>query len=236
MKLSVIIPVYNERGTVLEVLERVRAVEIDKEIIVVDNCSTDGTRELLEQVDAPGVRTIFQPANMQKGNSVKKGIAAAEGEFLVVQDADLEYDPHDHVPMLAEAEKQEVLAVFGSRILGAKQRGEKLPSTSHSVGREAITAFFRLLYGSSMTDMATCYKMMRTDVARRLDLHCDGFDLDFETACKLTRLARREGKVIAEVPIYYSPRTAEEGKKIGWRDGLTALRAIARHRFWAPSA
>jgi dolichol-phosphate mannosyltransferase len=235
MKLSVIIPVYNERGTVLEVLDRVRAVDIDKEVIIVDNCSTDGTRELLEDLELPGVSVIFQTANMQKGNSVKKGIAAAAGEFMVVQDADLEYDPQDHVPMLAEAEKDDVLAVFGSRLLGAKRRDDKLPSTVHSVGREGITTFFRLLYGSSLSDIATCYKMMRTKVARSLDLQCDGFDLDFEIACKVTRLAGRQGKRIAEVPIFYSPRSVAEGKKIGWRDGLTATRAIARFRFWPPS-
>jgi len=113
MELSVIMPVYNERGTVREVLDHVLAVPIDKEVIVVDNCSTDGTRELLERLDLPGVRVIFQTANMQKGNSVKKGIAAATGEFLVVQDADLEYDPQDHVAMLAEAEKDDVVGVFG---------------------------------------------------------------------------------------------------------------------------
>jgi dolichol-phosphate mannosyltransferase len=234
MKLSVIMPVYNERGTVLQMLDRVQAVDIDKQVIVVDNRSTDGTRELLENVDAPGVRVIFQQANMQKGNSVKKGIAAAEGEFVVVQDADLEYDPQDHVAMLAQAEQEGVIAVFGSRILGAAQRGEKLPSTVHSFGREVITVFFRGLYRSSLTDIATCYKMMRTDVARSLDLRCDGFDLDFEIACKLARLAARQGKRVAEVPIYYSPRTTEEGKKIGWRDGLTAIRAIARFRGWSP--
>lgn len=234
MKLSVIIPVYNERGTVLEVLDRVRTVDIDKEIIIVDNYSTDGTRELLEELELPGVRVILQTANMQKGNSVKKGIAAAAGEFMVVQDADLEYDPQDHVAMLAEAEKDDVVAVFGSRVLGAREREEKLPSTVHSVGREGITTFFRLLYGSSLTDIATCYKMMRTEVVRGLDLRCDGFDLDFEIACKATRLAAQENKRITEVPIFYSPRTTAEGKKIGWRDGLTALRAIARFRFWSP--
>ena len=234
MKLSVIMPVYNEQGTVLEVLDRVRAVEIDKEIIIIDNCSTDGTRDLLERVDSPGVSVIFQTANMQKGNSVKRGIAAARGEFLVVQDADLEYDPQDHLPMLAEAHKPDVLAVFGSRLLGAKQRGEELPSTVHSIGREGITTFFRVLYRSSLTDIATCYKMMSTSVARTLELQCDGFDLDFEIACKLARLAARESKRVAEVPISYSPRTIEEGKKIGWRDGLTAVRALAKFRFWSP--
>jgi glycosyltransferase involved in cell wall biosynthesis len=213
----------------------VRAVPIDKEIIIVDNCSTDGTRELLGKLDWPGVRVIFQAANMQKGNSVKKGIAAAEGEFLVVQDADLEYDPQDHVLMLAEAEKDDVVAVLGSRPLGAEARGEKLPSTMFSVGRNWITGYFRLLYRSRLTDIATCYKMMRTEVARSLDLRRDGFDLDFEIACKLTRLAGLTGKRIAEVPIYYAPRSVAEGKKIRWRDGLSAVAAITQFRTWTPA-
>jgi len=235
MKLSVIMPVYNERGTVLDVLERVQAVEIDKEIIIVDNCSTDGTRELLAGLGLPGTRVIFQPANLQKGNSVKRGIAAAQGEFVVVQDADLEYDPHDHVAMLAEAAKDDVIAVLGSRPLGAQVDGRPLPSTVFSVGRNWITGYFRLLYGSRLTDIATCYKMMRTEVARGLDLRRDGFDLDFEIACKLTRLAARTGKRIAEVPIRYSPRTVAEGKKINWRDGLRALGAITQFRTWTPA-
>ncbi|MBM3472485.1 MAG: glycosyltransferase family 2 protein [Armatimonadetes bacterium] len=235
MKLSVIMPVYNERGTVLEVLGRVREVPIDKQIIIVDNCSTDGTRELLQKLDLPGVRVVFQATNMQKGNSVKKGIAAAEGEYLVVQDADLEYDPQDHVPMLAEAERDDVVAVLGSRPLGAEARGEKLPSTMFSVGRNWITGYFRLLYGSRLTDIATCYKMMRTEVARSLDLRRNGFDLDFEIACKLTRLAGLTGKRIAEVPIYYAPRSVAEGKKIRWRDGLSALAAITQFRTWTPA-
>ena len=228
-------PVYNERGTVREVLDRVLDVPIDREVIIVDNCSTDGTRELLEELDLPGVRVIFQTANMQKGNSVKKGIAAATGEFLVVQDADLEYDPQDHVAMLAEAEKDDVVGVFGSRPLGAEARGQKLPSTVFSVGRNWITGYFRLLYGSRLTDIATCYKMMRTEVARSLDLQRDGFDLDFEIACKLTRLAALTGKRLVEAPIYYNPRSVAEGKKIRWRDGLTALAAITQFRTWTPA-
>jgi dolichol-phosphate mannosyltransferase len=228
-------PVYNERGTVLDVLSRVRAVPIEKGIIIVDNCSTDGTRELLENLDLPNVRVMLQAANMQKGNSVKRGIAAAQGEFVVVQDADLEYDPQDHVAMLAEAEKSDVVGVFGSRPLGAKARGSQLPSTVFSVGRNWITGYFRLLYGSRLTDIATCYKMMRTEVARSLDLRCDGFDLDFEIACKLTRLAKLSGKRLAEVPVYYAPRSVAEGKKIRWRDGLAAVAAITQFRTWTPA-
>jgi len=235
MKLSVIMPVYNERSTVLEVLDRVRAVPVEKEVIIVDNLSTDGTRELLEQLELPQVRVVFQAANMRKGNSVKRGIAAAAGEFLVIQDADLEYDPQDHVALLAAAEADDVVAAFGSRPLGAEARGTRLPSTVFGIGRSWITSYFRLLYGSRLTDIATCYKLMRTEVARSLDLQRDGFDLDFEIACKLTRLARLTGKRLAEVPIFYAPRTVAQGKKIRWQDGLPALSAITQCRTWRPA-
>jgi dolichol-phosphate mannosyltransferase len=234
MELSVILPVYNEKGTVLEILERVRAVPIDKEIIIVDNCSTDGTRELIQEVRQPEVRVILQPANMQKGNSVKRGIGEARGEFMVIQDADLEYDPQDHVPMLAEVKRDGVLAALGSRILGARECGERLPTSVFSLGRGLLTRAFRLLYGVALTDIATCYKMMRTEVARSLQLQSDGFDLDFEIAGKLARLAKRRGLRIAEVPIHYAPRTVAEGKKITWRDGFTSLGAIWRYRGWEP--
>jgi glycosyltransferase involved in cell wall biosynthesis len=234
MKLSVIMPVYNERNTVLEVLDRVRAVPVDKEIIIVDNCSTDGTRELLQGISSPETRLILQPQNLQKGNSVKKGLAGAQGEFVVVQDADLEYDPQDHLALLAAAEQDDVAAAFGSRPLGAQARGEALASGVFSFGRNALTAYFRLLYGSRLTDIATCYKLMRLATARRLDLVCDGFDLDFEIACKVTRLAAHTGQRVAEVPIFYRPRSVAEGKKINWRDGITALRAITRFRGWRP--
>jgi len=234
MELSVIVPVYNERGTILELLDRVRAVAVEKEIIVIDNRSTDGTREIVQAIEYPEVRVILQTANKQKGNSVKRGIAEARGEFMVIQDADLEYDPQDHVPMLAEARRDDVLAAFGSRMLGAQQRGQNLPTTVFSLGRGVLNRIFHLLYGSKLTDIATCYKMMRTSVARSLDLRCDGFDLDCEIASKLARLAARRGQRIAEVPIGYTPRTVHEGKKITWRDGLTSLAAIWRYRSWQP--
>jgi dolichol-phosphate mannosyltransferase len=231
MKLSVVMPVYNERDTVVEVVERVRAVPVEKEIIVVDNDSTDGTRELIQAITYPEVRTILQPRNLMKGNSVKKGIAAAEGEYLIIQDADLEYDPGDYEALLSEVHKAEVLAVLGSRTLGAAERGERLPRSAFSLGREVLTSYFNLLFGARLTDIATCYKLAPTALFKDLRLKSDGFDLDFELAAKFVRRARQEGKTVSEVPISYHPRTTEQGKKIRWWDGVTSLIAITRYRF-----
>ena len=230
MKLSVVMPVYNERGTVLEVVEQVRAVPIEKEIIIVDNDSTDGTRELIQTIKHPEVRIILQPRNLMKGNSVKKGIAAAQGDYLIIQDADLEYDPRDYEALLAEAEKEEVLAVLGSRTLGAAQRGETLPRSAFSLGRDVLTAYFNLLFGVRLTDIATCYKLAPTALFQDLKLKSDGFDLDFELSAKFVRRAREQGKTVSEVPISYHPRTTEEGKKIRWWDGVASLGAITKYR------
>ena len=231
MKLSVVMPVYNERETVLEVVEQVRAVPVDKEIIIIDNCSTDGTRELIQGIRHPEVRIILQPRNLMKGNSVKRGIAAAEGEYLIIQDADLEYDPADYEALLAEAERDGVLAALGSRILGAAQAGETLPKSAFSLGREFLTRYFNVLFGAKLTDIATCYKLAPTAVFRDLKLKSDGFDLDFELTAKFLRRARAQGKVVSEVPISYHPRTTAEGKKIRWWDGVSSLVAITKYRF-----
>jgi|LSQX01.1.fsa_nt_gb dolichol-phosphate mannosyltransferase len=231
MELSVVIPVYNEVATIEQVVQRVLALPLSKELIIVDNCSTDGTRELIQQLDNPQIRVLLQEHNMMKGNSVRRGIAAAVGTYLVIQDGDLEYDPNDLLPMLEKCRQPNVLAVFGSRVTGARQRGQKLPTSSFSVGRELINRVFRLLYSSRLTDVATCYKMAATETFRSLNLRCNSFDLDFELAAKLSRLAKRRGMKVVEVPIAYFPRSVEEGKKIRWRDGLHALWTLWWCRF-----
>ncbi|NSW57642.1 MAG: glycosyltransferase family 2 protein [Armatimonadetes bacterium] len=232
MELSVVIPAYNEIATIDEIVSRVRAVDVPKEIILVDNCSTDGTRERIQELASqPGIRAILQERNMRKGNSVKRGIAAAQGEFIIIQDADLEYDPQDYLVLLEAARKPETFAVIGSRIRGMKARGEKLPPGAFSLGREAINAFFRILFWSGLTDIASCYKLARREVFQGLNLRSNSFDLDFEIAAKFVKGARRSGKRVAEIPIRYSPRTIREGKKIGWRDGFAALWTILKFRF-----
>ena len=229
--LSIIIPVYNERDTFLTIVQRVQQLPVEKEIIVIDDCSTDGTRELVQDLEGDNLRIILQPRNLRKGNSVKKGIQAAQGEYVVIQDADLEYDPEDLMALLEVAQQSGVAAVLGSRLLGAQQRGEALPSSIFSWGRDALTLLYRLLYRSHLTDIATCYKMAPTALLQSLELRCDGFDLDFELVAKLTKMAQRHRLRVVEVPISYKPRTVSEGKKLRWTDGLTALWALIKYRF-----
>lgn len=231
LQLTIIMPVYNERPTVLEILERVRALPIEKEIIIVDNCSNDGTRELLQQLSYRDVNVVLQPRNMMKGNSVKRGITLARGRYVVVQDGDLEYEPNDLVKMLEIVKSDTVLAVFGSRILGAREMGKPIPRSLHRVGGDFINWIFHVLYQSSLTDVASCYKMTASKTLQGMHLRSEGFDLDYETAAKLQLLARKRGLKIVEMPINYSPRTVAEGKKINWRDGLQALSTIVRCRW-----
>ncbi len=234
MDLTVIVPVYNEIATVQEAVERVMAVPIDKEVIIVDNCSTDGTRELVQSFDDPRIRVILQERNMKKGNSVRRGIAVAQGDYLVIQDGDLEYNPQDFVQMIGVCRQPDVLAVLGSRIKGARERNETLPASSYSVGREFINGVFRVLYSSNLTDVATCYKMSARETYQSLDLRRDSFDLDFEIAAKFQLLARRRDQRVAEVSIAYHPRSVEEGKKIRWQDGIAAISTLLACRFAEP--
>ncbi len=229
--LSIIIPVYNEKHTVCTIIDRVRELPIETELIVVDDKSTDGTREIIQELDYANLQVILQPRNRRKGECVKKGIRAARGEYTVIQDADLEYDPQDLIKLFERVQQPAVLAVFGSRLLGAAQQQRKLPVSTFSLGRNVLNAWYRLLYGSDLTDIATCYKMAPTAVLQALNLRCEGFDLDFELAAKLTKLARQRGEQVVEVPISYHPRTVAEGKKIRWQDGIRALWALTRFRF-----
>ncbi len=231
--LTIIMPVYNELSTVGEILRRVRELPVDKEIIIVDNCSTDGTRELVQGFSYHDVRVILQPRNMMKGNSVKRGIAAARGRFIVVQDGDLEYDPQDLLALLAAVQEERVVAAFGSRILGAQVNNRPLPRSVHRIGAGVINAFFHVLYQSSLTDIASCYKMAAKETLQNLHLRCNGFDLDYEIAAKLQRFAWQRHKTIIELPITYNPRSVSEGKKINWRDGLHAVLTLCRCRWGA---
>lgn len=228
MKLSIIICSYNERSSILSVLDRVLQVDLEpgweKEVILVDNASTDGTQDLLRSVQAPNVKTIIHPRNLGKGASIRTGIAHATGEYAVIQDADFEYDPADLARLLHTAIEHDADAVFGSRVLGG-QRSYKYATAYWGV--RALTLATNLVCGSRLTDVAVATKMGRTAVLQSLNLSGENFDLDFELPVKLLRA----GHQILEVPISYRPRTYEEGKKIKPLDGLRAFWVILRVRF-----
>jgi len=224
-RLSVVVPVFNEQATLAELLSRVeRAEPADKEIVVVDDCSTDGCRELLAAYEArPGYRVLYQERNAGKGAAVRRGFAAATGRAVVVQDADLEYDPAEYLRLLAPIEAGLADAVFGSRFLGGPHR---VLMFWHYLGNRLLTAVSNALTNLNLTDMETGYKAVRREVLAKLRLRSDRFGFEPEITAKLARAGAR----IYEVPISYHGRTYAEGKKITWRDGLAALYWIVRYR------
>jgi len=226
-KLSIITCAYNERQTILSVLDRIHAVDLgawEKEMIVVDNCSTDGTRELLQQLKWPDVRVIFQPRNMGKGTSIRTGFAAATGDYGVIQDADFEYDPEELPLLLKAVEETGAPVVFGSRTLGGRAIYKYL---QNYLGVRGLTLFTNLLFGGRLTDVAVGTKLIRCDVFRSLGLRGTGFDLDFELPAMILKQRQR----VAEVAVSYHPRTAAEGKKINPLDGLRAAWILLQVRF-----
>jgi dolichol-phosphate mannosyltransferase len=227
LKLSVIICCYNEKDTIADVIGRTQAVDLGpgwaREIIVVDNFSTDGTREILQPIDDPEIRVIFHERNMGKGMSIRTGIAHMTGDYMLIQDADSEYDPAEHVRFCQKAAETNAAAVFGSRVLGGDVKYEY----AHAyLGVRLLTAVTNLLFGGNLTDVATATKMVRADVVKSLNLTTTDFNLDFELPNKIL-LA---GHDILEIPISYNPRTYAEGKKITSRDGIKALLVMLRDR------
>lgn len=226
MKLSIVIPVRNERETVTALIERVRAVDcgMPKEIIVVDGASTDGTREaLLALGEAPDLVLVLEDAARGKGRAVRTGFARASGDIVMVQDADLELDPREIPALLAPMIEGRTQAVFGSRFKGRGRGGTPLVGYAGNFG---LTMAVNALFLARLTDILTCYKVLRVEVARALDLRCDGFDLDAEITCRLLR----DGYEIIEVPVTYTPRGVDEGKKLSPAVGWSVLRAIVRTR------
>jgi dolichol-phosphate mannosyltransferase len=226
-KLSIIICVYNEAASALPVIEKVRAAQLSegwaKEIIVVDNCSTDGTREQLQNLTYADVRVIYHARNMGKGASVRTGFREAGGDYGVIQDADFEYDPNELALFTAKAGETGAAAVFGSRTLGGRHIYKY---AQNYWGVRFLTALTNLLFGGRLSDVAVATKMVRVDMFRALNLQGSAFDLDFELPCALLK----HRHTIAEVPVSYKPRTVEEGKKIRWTDGLHAMRVILKMR------
>lgn len=227
-KLSIIVCVYNEAASVLPVIDRVRAVQLSdgwsKEIIVVDNFSTDGTREQLQGLTYPDVRVIFHPRNLGKGASVRTGFHEATGDYGVIQDADFEYVPNELALFTAKVTETGATAVFGSRTSGGRHIYKY---AQNYWGVRLLTALTNLLFGGRLTDVAVATKMVKVKVFCALNLQGSAFDLDFELPCVLLKHKHS----IVEVPVSYQPRTIEEGKKIRWTDGLRALVVILKARF-----
>jgi glycosyltransferase involved in cell wall biosynthesis len=214
----VIIPVFNEKDHIGTILKRIKAVEIEKTIIVVDDFSTDGTRELIES--RKDIIVLLHPKNMGKGAAIRTGLQHARGDITIIQDADLEYSPEDYHRLITPILKKQTKVVYGSRILG---KGCFLP---HSyLANRFLTLLTNILYRAHITDMETCYKMMKTDLLRSFDLLSKHFEIEPEITCKI--LKRREK--ITEVPVAYSGR--REGKKIGVRDGIQAIWNIVKWKF-----
>ncbi len=223
MKLSVIIPVFNERSTIEEVIDQVNRVAVDKEIIVVDDGSTDGTVEVLRKKEREVTKVHLSPVNFGKGAAIRVGLTYVTGDVIVIQDADVELDPQEYHLLLAKIE-QGAEVVYGSRFLG-RNPGISLVTR---LANRFLTLLTNLLYGCRLTDMETAYKMFRVEVARRLRLRCIGFELEPEITAQFLKL----GAKIHEVPVSYNPRTVEQGKKIGWRDGLRAVYYLLLYRFF----
>lgn len=232
MKLSIVIPCYNESRTIRTIVDRVRAAPVkDKEIIIVDDCSRDGTRDVLRTQIAPLVdKIIFHEVNQGKGAALRTGFAAATGDAVIVQDADLEYDPNEYPHLLQPLIDGRADVVFGSRFQGGQPH--RVVYFWHMVGNKFLTLCSNMATNLNLTDMETCYKAMTRDVAARLDLRSQRFGIEPEITCKVSRLGVR----IYEVPISYHGRTYAEGKKIGLKDAIQALWTIIRFARWTPAA
>lgn len=229
LRLSVIIPVYNEAATVEEVVRRVKALALPIEVVAVNDASTDGSGATLDKLAQAGLldRVIHQPQNRGKGAALRAGFAAATGDVVVVQDADLEYDPADLPGLLEPIRAGRADAVYGSRFQGGPRR---VLFFWHSVGNNFLTLMSNVFTNLNLTDMETCYKLIRRDLLQRLPLRSDRFGFEVEITARLSQVGAR----IWELPISYSGRTYAEGKKITWRDGLAAIFHILRCNLFPP--
>jgi glycosyltransferase involved in cell wall biosynthesis len=226
-KLSVIVPVFNERTTLVEVIRRMRTVElpdgIEREIIVVDDGSKDGTRDVLRQLGDSTVRVLLHDANRGKGAAVRTGLQVASGDYVLIQDADLEYDPEDGPKMIAPVQRGRARVVYGSRFTGERRNMLFL----HWVGNRLLSLITNVLYNTTLSDMETCYKLVDRSLMLELSLRSNRFDIEPEITAKILKRRIR----IYEVPISYTGREFDEGKKITWRDGFAALWTLAKFRF-----
>ena len=235
MKLSVVMPAYNEQATIRTIVARVLAVDlgaVEKELVIVDDGSKDGTRDILKELDGKdGVRVFFQPHNQGKGAAVWRGMRESTGDMVIIQDADLEYDPREYSQLIRPILDGEADVVYGSRFLGTP-RGHRVLYFWHSVGNRLLTTLSNMFSDLNLTDMETCYKVMVRKVVDRLDLQSRDFGIEPEITQKVAAMRAR----VFEVPIWYNGRTYEEGKKIGLKDAFKAVYTIVRFWGWTPKA
>ncbi|MBC8248370.1 MAG: glycosyltransferase family 2 protein [Anaerolineales bacterium] len=222
MKLSVIMPVHNELATIREALRQVQEVDLEKEIIIIDDHSSDGTREILAQIADDEVKVVYHAQNMGKGSAIRTALQHVTGDIVIIQDGDLEYDPADYYKLIEPIVEGRASVVYGSRFLGETSNMHFLNYIANKI--LALTA--SLLFLTWLTDEGTCYKVFEADVLKSLDLKCTGFDFCPEVTAKV----RKRGYKIVEVPISYHGRSTDEGKKIRWQDGLEAFLTLIKYR------
>jgi glycosyltransferase involved in cell wall biosynthesis len=227
MRLSVVIPVYNEQVTIKEIVSRVQALEREKEIVIVDDGSTDGTAEILKEIDNQNedITVLFHEKNRGKGAALQTGFATASGDIIIIQDADLEYDPRDYEALLVPILDGRADVVYGSRFLGGPHR---VLYFWHYVGNRFLTLLSDAFSNLNLTDMETCYKVFKKEVINEITLRSNRFGFEPEFTMKIAK----KGFRVYEVPISYSGRTYKEGKKIGWKDGFKAIITIIWFRFF----
>ncbi len=226
MKLSIVIPAYNEKSTIKEIIERVRATPYDKEIIVVDDGSTDGSREILKEIEGdPGLRIFFHEKNTGKGAALRTGFGYVTGDIVIIQDADLEYDPAEYGNLIKPILDGKADVVYGSRFLGGPHR---VLYFWHSVANHFLTFFSNMMTNLNLTDMETCYKVFRREVLQNISIKYNRFGVEPEITAKVARLDAR----VYEIPISYSGRKYSEGKKIGWKDAVSAFFFIIKFKIF----
>lgn len=225
MKLSIVVPIYNEEKTLQIILERILDQPMEKEVILVDDGSTDRTREILASLDHPDIRVILQPENQGKGAALRAGFAKATGDIVLIQDADLEYDPKEYGALIQPIEDGVADVVYGARFLGGPHR---VLYFWHYVGNKLLTLITNVLFNVNLNDMETCYKVFRREALEGMEIQSNRFGFEPEITAKMVKSRQR----IYEIPISYFGRTYEEGKKITWRDGLTALYTLFRFRLF----